>query len=68
MKVKVEADKTTMVMGIRLPIHVVVDKKYSGTEMHHFIELLTVSPLNKKLTTPYFCINMYETIHQNEKG
>ena len=47
---------------------VVVDKKYSGTEMHHFIGLLTVSPLNKKLTTPNFCISMYETIHQNEKG
>ena len=54
MKVKVEADKTTMVMRVRLPIHVVVDKKYSGTEMHHFIELLTVSPLNKKIDHSIF--------------
>ena len=38
--------------------------KSSRTEIHHFIEILTVNPLKYKMG----CINMYGIIHLNEKS
>ena len=43
--------------------------KSAGTEIHHFIEILTGNVLKYKYGKFHtYCINMYEIIHQNEKG
>ena len=64
---KIKQSSGTEIHHFTLGLHCLLRQKQSeisGTEIHPCIEILTGTPLNKKI----YCINMCGIIQQNTKG